>query len=69
MVASKEGEFDAHRLFNVAHSRKRSIEELDRIQARLDRHRPFADYEAPRNDTDKYLERRRQDIKAGKRLR
>jgi hypothetical protein len=68
-LASKEGEHDAHQLFNVAHSRKRSIEELDRLQARLDKLRPFADYEPPRNDTDKYLEKRRQDIKSGKRLR
>lgn len=68
-LGTKEGEEDARRLHNVAHSEYRSLEELNKIITRLDRNKPFADHESPISPTDRYLRQIREDIRAGKRRR
>lgn len=66
-VTRKENFGAAHKLMSL--KGQRAIEEVHRLRGLIDRIGFAVEYEPKQRDEDKYLDERRQDIRAGKRRR
>jgi hypothetical protein len=66
-LSTPEGREDAHALNNVKDDGKRTKFELERIAGKLARQGFGQGYEAPLNESDRYIQQRREAIRTGKR--
>ena len=66
-LSRPENHPEAHALMGLADDRLR--DKLHRLAARLDAQKTFEEITPRRNDTDAYLQKRREDIRLGKRRR